>query len=261
MNGIELDQSEMTAVMLLLSASRVFGIADVVPAEPAARDEAFVAGLTRLRARGLVTGKAPEQAIPDTGLMRLVSVVVDPRLVVVAERATGGDASLHFADDRGYVSLEGNATSGYRLGWVDDTALLARRVLRFLEIEPTVVATGSVFSLPEAAFSGARELARAADQAAAEAALIDAGLQPAQSAAAAAALTPAAGGHVLIIRLNAGRAEAARRAWVLAAQGGVGWVGWRPVPDDSQLRFEPLSAIQLAQVIDRFAELLSPVRA
>ncbi len=261
MNGLELDRDEFATVLMLLSATRVFGLAEVLPADPAARERAFAAGIDRLRARGLITGRAPDQAIPDTGLMRLASVVVDPRLVIVAERAASSDAALHFADDDGYVSLEGDAVSGFRLGWVEDTTLLARRVLRFIGGEPGQVSRAEPFALTETAFSGAREMTRAAGPAAAESTLRDAGLAPELARAVAVVLTPETGGHVLAIRLNAGQAEAARRAWVLSAGGSEGWLGWRPSADATRLRFEPLDAAHLAEVLDRFAQDLAPARA
>lgn len=261
MNGLELDRDEFATALMLLSATRVFGLVEIVPADPATRERVFAAGIDKLRARGLVTGRAPEQAIPDTGLMRLASVVVDPRLVIVAERAASGDAALHFADDDGYVSLEGDAVTGFRLGWVEDTALLARRVMRFIGGEPGQVSQAEAFALTETAFSGAREMARAAGAAAAESALRDAGLAPELSRAVAVVLAPETGGHVLVIRLNAGQAEAARRAWVLSAGGSEGWLGWRPSVDEIRLRFEPLDAAHLAEVLDRFAQDLAPTRA
>ncbi len=260
MNGIELDRDELAALAQLLSASRVFGVADVVPAEAAAREAAFVAGLEKLRARGYVKGQAPGQVVPDTGLLRLVSVLVDPRVVIVAERAAGGDAALHYADDDGFVSLEGDAASGYRIGWVDDADLLARRVLRFLEIEPGIESQGAVARLPEAAFSSAREVARSADLAAVEGALVAGGVV--RSMAAEVAPTIPAGGHVLVIRLSAGQADAARRAWVLGSRSTAsGWIGWRESVEATDLRLEPLSARRLAEVLTRFVEYLSPAPA
>lgn len=259
MNGIELDRDEFATVVLLLSATRVFGLAEVVPADPTAREAALVSGLAKLRARGLVTGDAPRQA-PDTGLMRLASIVVDPRLVIVTERAVGGDAALHFADDVGYVSLEGNATTGYRLGWVDDTTLLARRGLRFLDVDPDVVAQVEGLAVAETVFSGARELARNGGAEASAAALRVAGVSDEAAAVLADALAKEAGGSVLVIRLNAGQAEAARRAWVLPVDARGGWIAWRPAADDSALRFDLLTAAQLAGILERFAQYLAPAR-
>lgn len=260
MNGIELDRDEFATVVLLLSATRVFGLAEVVPADPTAREAALVSGLAKLRARGLVTGDAPRQAIPDTGLMRLASIIVDPRLVIVTERAVGGDAALHFADDVGYVSLEGNATSGYRLGWVDDTTLLARRGLRFLDVDPDVMAQVEGLAVAETVFSGARELARNGGAEASAAALRAAGVSDEAATLLAGALATEAGGSVLVIRLNAGQAEAARRAWVLPVDARGGWIAWRPAADDSALRFDPLTAAQLAGILERFAQYLAPAR-
>lgn len=260
MNGIELDRDELAALVQLLSAGRVFGVADVVPAEPAAREAAFVAGLEKLSARGYVKGQTPSPVAPDTGLLRLVSVLVDPRVVIVAERAAGGDAALHYADDDGFVSLEGDAASGYRIGWVDDADLLARRVLRFLEIEPDIESQGTIVKLPEAAFSSARAVARSADSPAIEGALMAGGVT--RSTAAEVAPTLLAGGHVLVIRLNAGQAEAARRAWVLTSLSATsGWIGWRESVEDTDLRLEPLNARRLADVLMRFVAYLSPARA
>lgn len=260
MNGIELDRDELAALVLLLSASRVFGVADVVPADPAAREAAFAAGLEKLRARGYVKSQEPGQVAPDTGLLRLVSVLVDPRVVIVAERASGGDAALHFADDDGFVSLEGDAASGYRIGWVDDADLLARRVLRFFEIEPGIESHGAVVKMPEAAFSSAREVARSADLAAVEGALVAGGvLRPTAAEVAPMIQT---GGHVLVIRLNSGQAEAARRAWVLGSRSATsGWIGWRESVEDTDLRLDPLSARRLAEVLTHFVEFLSPAPA
>ncbi len=260
MNGIELDRDEFAAVVLLLSATRVFGLAEVVPADPAAREAAFSSGLAKLRARGLVTGDAPRQAIPDTGLMRLASIVVDPRLVIVAERAVGGGAALHFADDVGYVSLEGDAGAGYRLGWVDDTLLLARRDLRFLGVDPDVASGAEGLAVAETVFSGARELARNGGAEASTAALRAAGVGEEAAARLAGALAVEAGGSVLVIRLNAGQAEAARRTWVLPGDAHGGWVAWRPTADDSALHFDPLTAAQLADILERFAQYLAPAR-
>lgn len=260
MNGIELDRDELAALVQLLSANRVFGVADVLPAEPAAREAAFVTGLEKLRARGYVKGQTPGQVVPDTGLLRLVSVLVDPRVVIVAERAGSVDAALHYADDDGFVSLEGDGASGYRIGWVETTDLLARRVLRFLEIDPDTRSGSVAVRLPEAAFSSAREVARSADLAAIEEALVAGGV--ARPKAAEVAPTMQAGGHVLAIRLNRGQAEAARRAWVLASRPALsGWVGWRESVEDADLRLEPLSAERLADVLSRFVEYLSPARA
>lgn len=259
MNGIELDRDELAALVQLLSANRVFGAADVLPAEPAAREAAFVAGLEKLHARGYIEGQTPGQVVPDTGLLRLVSVLIDPRVVIVAERA-GGDAALHYADDDGFVSLEGDAVSGYRIGWVEASDLLARRVLRFLEIDPDSESGSSAIRLPEAAFFSAREVVRSADPAAIAGALVAGGV--ARPMAAEIAPTMQAGGHVLVIRLNGGQAEAARRAWVLASRPATsGWIGWRESVEDADLRLEPLSAGRLADVLTRFVEYLSPARA
>ncbi len=258
MNGIELDRDEFATIVLLLSASRVFGLAEVVPADPTAREAAFNSGLAKLRARGLVTGDAPRQAIPDTGLMRLASIVVDPRLVIVAERTTGGGAALHFADDMGYVSLEGDAASGYRLGWLDGTPLLARRDLRFLGVDPNITAHVEGLAVAETAFSGARELARNGGAQVSASALRTAGVSEAAALLLAGALAAEAGGSVLVIRLNAGQAEAARRAWVLPVGAQGGWIAWRPMADDTTLRFEPLTADRLAEILERFAQYLAP---
>ncbi len=262
MNGIELDRDELAALILLLSASRIFGVADVVPAEPSAREAVFATGLEKLLVRGLVNHPAAGKAVPDTGLLRLVSVIVDPRVVIVTERASGGDAAMHYADDDGYVSFEGDAVQGYRVGWVDDTDMLARRVLRFLEIDPDIRSEGAPQSLSETGFSGARELARSTDAAAARAVLVDSGVAQNAAAEIAPTLLPDSGGHVLVIRLNAGRAEAARRAWVLATpRASIGWIGWRASAEDPNVRLEPLSTPQLAGVLDQFIQYLSPARA
>ena len=74
------------------------------------------------------------------------------------------------------------------------------------------------------------------------------------------ALATEAGGSVLVIRLNAGQAEAARRAWVLPVDARGGWIAWRPAADDSALRFDPLTAAQLAGILERFAQYLAPAR-
>jgi len=260
MNGIELDRDELATVVMLLSAERVFGLAEVLPATVEERGAVFTAGLTRLRARGLVTGEAGK-AIPDTGLMRLGSVVVDPRLVIVAEPADGGAAALHYADDSGYVSLEGDAVSGYRLGWVPDTGLLARRVLRFVGIDPQAAPTADGFVLTDAALNGATELVRAAEAGGVEALLAASGLAPDVAATLGGALRGGLGGQVMVIRLDAGRAEAARRAWVLATDPTTGWVGWRRSAEDERIFFEALSADRLGQAIELFAQTLAPARA
>ena len=67
-------------------------------------------------------------------------------------------------------------------------------------------------------------------------------------------------------RIRQRRRRANRLGWALvslvvvgfAALGG--WIAWRPAADDSALRFDPLTAAQLAGILERFAQYLAPAR-
>jgi len=265
MNGIELDRDELRSLLTLLSASNVFGLPKISPASQ--KDgQAFRAGIEKLRSRGLVKGNAPKQAIPDTTLMRLVSVIADPRVVLVAEHnlRTDESAALHYAgDDEEYVTLEGGAASGYRVGLAKGSTLVARRVLRFLGLEPDMKPKSPDFSVPEEVLEKAKELASTKKVAAAASSLQAAGLTDALAPRVAAALGSLPGGLLLAIRLRGEKPDAGRRAWIVSpkvtsSEATEGWLGHRKSSDDPQVYFTALNAADLAAVIEELVEFLSP---
>lgn len=227
--GLALDRTEFCALLSLLSARSVYGIDNLDPQASTAS-----AGLKKLGARKLLSGEKADR------MLRLMSVVVAPRFIVVAEAATGA-ASLHYLDPPVCVSLEGGLT-GFRVGLVGSIDLLARRVLRFEGFDPALpAAAGEPFTVEEAAVSK-RPLAVPPPEV------------PAAFTEALSVQAPTAGGQLLVLR---GTADLARKARLLARPGGAGYLLHRPDATQPRLRVEALCATSMSTVISGFITWLT----
>lgn len=225
-NGLALDRQEFNALLTLLSARSVYGVASL-----SVQPQNAAGGLKKLTARGLLQGAAADQ------LLRLMSVLVSPRFVVVAEATTGATA-LHYLDDSTCVSLEGGL-AGFRLGLVPDLGLLARRLLRAVGFDPTLTSTPfPSFTVSEAVptLGGAPEALRN------------------ELAQALGDASSKIGGQVLVLR---GSGERGRRAKLVGRSGGQGFLLHRPVASQPQLLVEPLSATRVEAVLGTFITWLS----
>jgi hypothetical protein len=263
MSGILLTANELATLLTLLSARQVIGVDSerLFPEESAELERLFQNGLTTLRLKGYVSGTLP-QAAPDQGLMTVVATIADPDLVVFANRTEGGAqiSALHYLGGDDIASLEwSNADQAYRLGWVDDRLMLARRVLKFLKASEAAPAL-EPFTLDEALFLGARDAARRGAQGDARSQLGPADLADGTQAALIPALAGDKGGELIVVRPHASQIEAGRRAWVLSGPHGA-WIGFRHSTESTQMQFQPLSAATLSETINVFVEYLKPVTA
>lgn len=222
--GLALDRTELCALLSLVSARSVYGVANLEPQASTA-----AAGLKKLASRGLLKGQKADE------LLRLMAVVAAPRFVAVAE-GVSGDAALHYLDPPVCVALEGGL-AGFRVGLVGSVDLLARRVLRFVGFDPALEAVGETFMVAEAAVAKASSAE-----------------VPPSLADALLAKNPSVGGQLLLLR---GSGELARKARLLARPGGEGFVLYRPEATQPQLRVEPLSAASLTGVINTFIAWLA----
>lgn len=258
MAGILLTRHELATLFILLSARQVIGVdPDALFPEDSDKLQAqFVSGLDSLRAKGLVTGE-PAQAIPDHGLMELVSTITDPDFVVLANReeAVGVASAVHYLGSGDIASLEwSQAGDAYRVGWVADDEMLARRVLVFLRAAQPADG-GTSFTIDEADFIRARDAARRGAEDVARAAL-----PVALADTLGRAFAGNQGGELIVARPNAGQIEAGRRAWVLSGPAGA-WIGYRLASDSATMHFEPLSVGSVQETIRLFVDFLKPVTA
>lgn len=263
MSGILLTANELATLFTLLSARQVIGIDSerLFPEESSELERLFQTGLDTLRLKGYVSGTPPE-AVPDQGLMELVATIADPEFIVFANR-TEGDAlvsALHYLGGDEIASLEwSNPDQAYRLGWVDDRLMLARRVLNFLKANEAA-ADLPPLALDEALFLGARDAARRGALEEASSQLRPVNLPANTLAGLLSALASDQGGELIVVRPRAGQIEAGRRAWVLSGPHGA-WIGFRQSADSTRTLFQPLSESALSETLGLFVDFLKPVTA